>query len=165
MWWFVWVSWWNLIWFTKCHLVADSLLLTLITQESATKPILKTTLGSIHIWSQFFLLVCRSSCIWFWLLLFSTLLLYFLYTGPSTTIYWVDARHPGSVNDNYVLRNSSLYAKYNRGELPFEGAKVLGDMGYESFCPWLLTPFTGKYISTTSYLSILPVTHSWKKHI
>ena len=66
----------------------------------------------------------------------------------------MDARHPGSVNDNYVLRNSSLYTKYNRGEVPFEGAKVLGDMGYESFCPWLLTPFPGKYISTTSYLSI-----------
>ena len=96
---------------------------------------------------------------------FSSLLLYSLslYTGPSTTIYWVDARHPGSVNDNFILRNSSLYAKYNRGELPFEGAKVLGDMGYESFCPWLITPFPGKYISITSYHSILPVTHTWKK--
>jgi len=61
--------------------------------------------------------------------------------GPSTTVYYCDAANPGSFHDNYVLKNSPIYQKYERGELPFEGACVLGDSGYENFREWLITPF------------------------
>ena len=64
-------------------------------------------------------------------------------SGPSTTVYYCDAANPGSFHDNYVLKNSPIYQKYERGELPFEGACVLGDSGYENCREWLITPFPG----------------------
>jgi hypothetical protein len=47
-------------------------------------------------------------------------------SGPDYTFYFVSARWPGSVHDSRVLRNTSVYRRFENGWRPFPGAVILG---------------------------------------
>jgi len=47
--------------------------------------------------------------------------------GPDMNFYSVCSRWPGSTHDSRVLRNSMLFAKFERGWRPFQNAVVLGN--------------------------------------
>ena len=64
--------------------------------------------------------------------------------GPDLTIFFADANAPGRCHDSRVLKNSSLWQCMEVDKnLPFEGACLLGDLGYPNL-EWLLTPFPGE---------------------
>ena len=53
--------------------------------------------------------------------------------------YYVSARWPGSVNDARVLRNSTLFERFQNGWKPFPNAVILGDSAYP-LKDWLIPP-------------------------
>lgn len=59
--------------------------------------------------------------------------------GPNCSFYYVSARWPGSVHDSRVLRNSTLYQRFEEGWRPIPNAILLGDSGYP-LKEWLITP-------------------------
>ena len=63
--------------------------------------------------------------------------------GPDLAIYFADANAPGRCHDSRVLKKSPLWQCMEVDKnLPFEGAVLLGDLGYPNR-EWLLTPFPG----------------------
>ena len=70
--------------------------------------------------------------------------------GPDLMIYFADANAPGRCHDSRVLKKSSLWQCMEVDKnLPFEGAVLLGDLGYPNR-EWLLTPFPGDPVGTKS---------------
>jgi nuclease HARBI1 len=59
--------------------------------------------------------------------------------GPIT-IFYINARRPGSVNDSRVLRNSPLFETFENGWRPFHDAVLIGDSGFP-LLDWQMTPF------------------------
>ena len=63
--------------------------------------------------------------------------------GPDHQFLYVNANFGGRSHDSRVLRSSSLWARFeDRGDLPFDGAVLLGDSAYP-LRSWLMTPFLG----------------------
>jgi nuclease HARBI1 len=60
--------------------------------------------------------------------------------GPDFKFYYVSAKWPGSVHDARVLRNSTLFKKFDDGWRPFPRAIILADSGY-SCTDWCIPPF------------------------
>lgn len=53
-------------------------------------------------------------------------------------IYDMDARWPGSCHDSYILRNSTVFEKFESGTMG--NTLILGDSGY-ALSRWLMVPF------------------------
>jgi len=59
--------------------------------------------------------------------------------GADYRFYYVSAKWPGSLNDQRVLRRSTLHAKFSSGWRPFPNGVLLGDAGYAN-TDWVITP-------------------------
>jgi len=62
--------------------------------------------------------------------------------GPKFQFFYLNANNGGRRHDSKVLRTSSLWNKFERGDLPYPGAVLLGDSAYP-LRPWLMTPILG----------------------
>lgn len=62
--------------------------------------------------------------------------------GPQFELYFLSANHGGRCHDSRVLKTTKLWTKFERGDLPFPGAVLLGDSGYP-LRSWLMTPILG----------------------
>ncbi|XP_039299968.1 putative nuclease HARBI1 [Nilaparvata lugens] len=62
--------------------------------------------------------------------------------GPNLEFYYVSAKWPGSVHDARVLRNSTLFQRFEGGWRPIQKSVILGDSGYP-LLEWLMTPLLG----------------------
>lgn len=65
-----------------------------------------------------------------------------LVCGPQYQFVYCNASWPGSVNDARILRNSTLYERFQGGYRPFHGAVLLGDSIYP-LTNWLITTVNG----------------------
>jgi len=62
---------------------------------------------------------------------------------PDLRFYYINTNYGGRCHDSHVLRQSSLWDKFeNQGSRPFPGAVLLGDSAYP-LTDWLLTPYSG----------------------
>lgn len=62
--------------------------------------------------------------------------------GPNFEFLYLNANSGGRRHDAKVLRTSSLWRKFEQGDLPFQGALLLGDSAYP-LRSWLMTPILG----------------------
>ena len=63
------------------------------------------------------------------------------YGGITGLFYALEASASGSRHDNAVFQGSKLYEQLKNGNLPFEGAKIVGDAAYTSDLPFMAIPF------------------------
>jgi hypothetical protein len=63
--------------------------------------------------------------------------------GANGKIYYLTSNSPGSYHDSAVFKTSQLWDIMSNGDfLPFPGALILADSAYETFHPWMCTPFS-----------------------
>jgi hypothetical protein len=63
--------------------------------------------------------------------------------GSGGRIFYITTNSPGSYHDSAVFKSSQLWYIMTNGEfIPFRGAVMLADSAYETFHPWMCTPFS-----------------------